>query len=233
MSYTEYLIQDFQTLIQPLVGLSVSLPWKGIGSAVFLELGDLAPLKSTRQYHNEGDACIAVEWDWRVEAESIVLYGSSNSRPAIATGIAALRGTTIQKLSIEGKVPELVVQFSNGHCLRSMAMLPDAPVWSIKLPDKTWIHAKDGGLLVGDCALGTTETEIAIFALAERTASRWGIPIVEPKRGACADCFSFVPIDGDGHFLDYGACIAESGPLDGHIVSLNSGCPSFLHKEGT
>src|SRR5438876_852462 len=79
--------EEFQELIQPLLGLTVSLPWKGYGSAIFLELGSLAPLESQRRHHNKGEACVSVEWDWRVEAEAEVLYGSSNSRPKIEAGI--------------------------------------------------------------------------------------------------------------------------------------------------
>ena len=51
--------EAFQELVQPLIGLTVSLPWKGYGSAIFLELGALAPLESPHQRHNEGEACIA------------------------------------------------------------------------------------------------------------------------------------------------------------------------------
>src|SRR5882724_10666570 len=79
-------IEEVQTLIRPLIGLVVSLPWKGYGSAIFLELGRLAPLEYPRQRHNEGEACISVQWDWRVESKTKVLYGSSNSGPNIEEG---------------------------------------------------------------------------------------------------------------------------------------------------
>jgi len=223
--------EEFQELIRPLVGLAVSLPWKGYGSAIFLELGSLAPIESQRRHHNEGEACVSVEWDWRVEAESEVLYGSSNSRPKIEAGILSLQGATVQALSVVGQVPELVVQFSNGHCLRSMVMVTGNPEWSIKLPDGRWVYAKSGCLLVGTGEASTSEEEQAAFALAERTAARWGTPNVEPKLGSCAHCAFFVPLDGEGHLLDYGGCIAESGPFDGRIVERSSGCPAFIRDE--
>ena len=224
-------IEDFQVLIQPLVGLTVSLPWKGYGSAIFLELGKLAPLKPPRQRHNEGDACISVEWDWRVESGATVLYGSSNSRPKIASGISALQGKTIQSLAVVGQIPELIVHFSNGHCLRSMVMVTGDPEWSIKLPDGRWVYAKAGSLLMGDGATITTKEEQAVFALAEHTAARWGVPIAEPKRGSCENCASFEPLDGEGHLLDYGVCIAIAGAFDGRVVNRTSGCPSFSSNE--
>jgi hypothetical protein len=223
--------EDFQALVQPLLGLVVSLPWKGYGSAIFLELGALAPLESQRRRNNKGEACISIEWDWRVEAEGTVLYGSSNSRPKIESGIHSLQGTTIQALTVVGQVPELVVQFSNGHCLRSMVMATGNPKWSIKLTDGRWVYAEGSHLLVGSGTASTTEEEETTFAIAERTASRWGTPSVESKRGSCASCVSFVPLDGEGHLLDYGCCMANSGPFDGRVVARNSGCLSFTTNE--
>ena len=199
-------------LVQPLIGLTVSLPWKGYGSAIFLELGELALLDSGRQHHNKGQACISVEWDWRVEAEETVLYGSSNSGPEIESGIVALRGTTIHGLSVVGQVPELRVQFSNGHRLCSMVMVSGDPEWSIRLPDGRRAYPKGGRLLVGNGASRITEEEESAFALAERAASRWGIPAAEPRRGSCANCISFVPLDGNGHY----STMAPVSQLEAH-----------------
>ena len=80
-------IEEFTVLAQRLEGLTVALPWKGYGSAIFLELGELTPIESKRRHHAVGEACISVEWDWRVENDVSVLYGSSNSRPEIERGI--------------------------------------------------------------------------------------------------------------------------------------------------
>ncbi len=225
---------EFDALVQPLVGLTVALPWKGYGSAIFLELGQLSPLQSRQQTSNEGEACISVTWDWRVESGSSVLYGSSNSRPRIGHGIRSLMNAKIHGLSLVGEVPELAVHFSNGHCLRSMAMISGDPMWSIKLPSGEWLCARAGALLIGNSTRGITEQEKEALALAERTAKRWGVPNAEPAQGQCANCASFVQLDGDGHFIDYGACVESSSPLDGRAVNRSSGCPFFTaHKKGS
>lgn len=39
---------EANVLIKSLVNMPVSLPWKGIGSAVFFELGELAEIKRPR-----------------------------------------------------------------------------------------------------------------------------------------------------------------------------------------
>lgn len=223
--------KDFQTLTQPLIGLAVSLPWQGYGTAIFLELGELTPtVPGRRLRYALGEACIAVEWDWRIEAGNAVLYGSSSSRPTIASGIGPLKGKTIDSMSLVGQVPELVVRFSNGHCLRSMVMTAGDPQWSVRQPSGDYLRAKAGALFEGDGVASATEQEEAAFALAEQTAGRWGVPAAEPKRGACADCASFVYLDGEGHLLEYGVCQSAAGPFDGRVVKRGSGCPCFSSR---
>jgi len=219
--------EAFHKLVKPLVGLPVSLPWPGHGSAIFLELGALAPLKVPRQRYNEGEACIWVEWSWRFEARSSVAFGSSSSGPRIDAGLQALRGATVQALTAIGAVPELVVQFSNGARLRTMVMLAGHPQWKIRLQDGRYVRAKRGHFVVGTGGPSTSPEEKAAFARAHRAEARWGVPGVEPKGGSCADCAFYVRLDSDGHLLDYGACSAEGGPLDGRVVRRNSGCPAF------
>jgi hypothetical protein len=205
--------QQFEDQTRPLIGLPVSLPWKGYGSAVFFELGDRSPLESKRAHHNKGAACISIEWDWRVEAGGTVLYGSSNSRPRIEAGIRALQSETIDSMSVAGQVPELVVRFSNGHCLKSMVMVTGDPEWSIRTLDGQWIYVRDGKIQSGDGTSAASTHDEAIFAVAERASIRWGVPASEPMAGQCSACVSFVALDGEGHLLDYGCCAAEASPL--------------------
>jgi hypothetical protein len=214
-------------MARPLVGLTVSLPWKGYGSAIFLELGRLTPPTSPRRHHGRGEACIAVEWDWRFEAGSEILYGSSNSGPEIESGINSLRDATIDGIALSGQVPELTVGFSNGHCLRSMSMVAGHPRWSVKRIDGRWAYSKDGKLLVGTGGSSLTAEEESAAAMAEGTAKRWGVPASEPKGGFCSDCQSFVPIDGDFDLLDYGVCVQVASPFDGRVVNCGSGCSHF------
>lgn len=221
-------IEVFTKLVEPLVGLTVALPWKGFGSAIFLELGKLQPVESTRRDHTQGEACVSIEWNWRVEQASSVLYGSSNSGPRIQRGIAGLQGLTIAGLSITGQVPELTVTFTNGSILRSMVMLTGNPEWSIKLPDGRWVFARAGQLHLGQGSSDTSEEEEKAFNLAESTAARWEIPLAQPALGHCLRCTWFVPIDGQGHLLDYGVCTSGTSPFDGKAVNCASGCPAYV-----
>ena len=195
---------------------------------MFFELGKLTQSISPRGRALVGAARICVEWDWRVEATTAVLYGSSNSRPVIANGIAALQGTTVQAVTVDGEIPELVIQFSNGHRLRSMVMVTGDPEWRIKLAEDQWIYAQHGELFIGEGAeaTSTAATEIA-SARAEQAVARWGMPTTASRQGNCLDCASYVPLDGDGPMLDYGCCTAALSPFDGKVVASRSGCTEF------
>lgn len=219
-------ITEFETLVQPLIGLTVALSWKGYGSTVFLALGELTLADSKWGRRADGEACISVEWDWRVERGATVLYGSSSSGPQIERGICGLQGSTVEGISVVGAVPELTVSFSGDYCLRSMLMTAGDPRWSVKVQDGRWIYARGGELLVGAGEPDVSEAETQAFAVAERTAARWGNPLAEPVRGECRQCISFVPIDGEGRLLDYGVCISSESPFDGKAVKCTSGCPA-------
>jgi len=223
-----YSTEEFQRLVQPLIGLPVSLPWKGYGSAIFLELGVLTAPKSPRLSKSNGEAGINVYWDWRVEFETKIAFGSSDSGPMIAEGISGLQGEKVESLAVEGQVPELVVGFSAGLHLRSMRMGRGQPQWAILLPDGNYVGARKGQLYVGKGTMEISQEEADAYNLATLTVKRWGDAISEPKKGSCRDCNSFVRIDGHGAFLDYGVCVSESSPFDGRAVSGGSGCPSFI-----
>lgn len=226
-------LESFHERTLPLMGLEVSQPWCGYGSAIFLELGELLPAKSQRTRYARGQACISVKWDWRVEAQGVVLYGSSNSYPSIAEGISALRGATVTSIAVAGQVPELVVHFSNGHCLKSMVMVTGDPQWSIRVSDQQRIRACGADMECGD---GTgfeslSPHEQATFDLAEQANLRWGQPESAPAMGRCAACTSFIPLDGPGYWLDWGCCAAPASPFDGKAVARTSGCPAFRGVE--
>jgi hypothetical protein len=215
--------------IQTLIGLPVSLPWKGYGSAIFLELGELDQrLSGQRRTREEGDACIHFDWDWRCETGNTVLFGSSSSRPAIERGIRTLHGSKVFSIAVNGKVPELSIEFSNGSRLITAAMLPNGSEWSIRFGEGLYLSAEKGTLLLGQgVEAGLTHEEEMEFEHAEETAKRWGCPIVEPQRGSCQDCIWMRSIDGDANFLDYGVCTSIESPMDGRVVNGRSGCAAF------
>lgn len=225
--------EDFVTLISPLLGLPVSHPWRGYGSSIFLELGDLQPPDYPHLSQPNGEACIVVDCEWRVSDNDKILFGSSNSGPQIDKALSRLSGLLIKKMDLFATPPELSVGFSNGNTLQSMAMVSGRPRWSIKIPDGNYLFYENSSFVraAGDEPLGVlTEEENEIMNWADKTASRWGKPSVEPKLGDCVNCRYFVQLDGEFDFLDYGICTIPDGPLDGHAVNVSSGCPKHIER---
>ncbi len=210
-----------------LAGMRVSRPWKGHGSAIYLELGELSEVPIFRRGRVTGEACISIEWDWRLEFSSSIVGGSSSSNPEIHELLKLLREATITSIEIVGQVPEIAVRLSTGHILRSMAMIQGDPHWSIKTHNGNWLYVKDSLLCVGDGAQEAPEFEIEAFEIAESAALRWGTPAAAPELGKCTDCRFYVALDGTGHLLDYGCCTSHNSPLDGRAVYFTSGCAAF------
>ncbi len=223
---------DFTAETKPLLGSRVGHAWKGYGSAIFLELGNLTPPKSERLIHSSGDWCIAIEWDWRVELGSSVLFGSSNSGAEIAERISDLVGSTIQSIQTFGEVTELLVSLSTGHRIRTTVMVTGDPEWSIKLAENEWLYVTDGELKKGEGITTNKPEEMQAYDYEARTAKRWATPTVEPASGSCFQCSSFVRLDGHADLLDYGVCTAPDSCLDGRAVNRASGCPQFKAEEG-
>ncbi len=223
----------FNSLTRSILGMEVTLPWKGHASAVFLELGRLTP-REGRQRHDEGQACIWLVWEWRVEKRARILYGSANSDPEIDDSIRGLRGTKIRALRLAGQIPELVIELSNGQRVQTMTMWTGDPEWNIRLPDRTYLSVKAGALCISDGDADEsdimTNKESAVFALADACLSRWGKPAFKPKAGNCANCGYYVRLDGTGRMLDYGVCAESRSPFDGRVVNRESGCPMFAGK---
>jgi hypothetical protein len=218
---------DLQPFTTALIGLPVSRVSNGCGSAIFLQLGRLREERLRDRCALVGEAGIGVEWDWRIECGTRIVGGSSTSRPAIQMCLEALVGARIESIEFEGPIRELVVRFSTGHILRTMAMFPDDPQWTIRSTADDVLHACDGELVVGGGFDPLPEYWLAASDLAESTAQRWGQPEVAPVGERCGECRWFVRLDGTGHFLDYGCCAGAASPRDGRVVHQGSGCPAF------
>ena len=228
----EKILDNFQYYIDDLVGLPVSLAWKGYGSQIYLEIGKLAPLNK-KQNHRCGEACISIGWDWRVEKGSEILFGSSNSGPEINNRLKTLENAVIKSINITKIIPEIEVGFSNNLRLMSMLMLNDNPDWSIKTLTKEWVYPKKGAIYIGDGTSVLSEKEEARLKLSELAAKRWDVPKDQEITGNCTDCHFYAPIDGEGCLLDYGVCLNENSVFDGRIINLKSGCRFFVGINGT
>jgi hypothetical protein len=133
--------------------MKVSSVWRGHGSAVFLELGALRKRhfrrpgeESTRLRKDKGEATVMVEWSWRIERARSIAVGSWSTERRINSGIKALLGARVVGISLEGRLPELVISFTGARWLQSFMTAEGQPQWAVKLPDFTWLRVRKGRL---------------------------------------------------------------------------------------
>jgi hypothetical protein len=223
-------IDVFNNLVSPLIGKTVSLPWKGYGSALFLEIGELQPLEYDRQIYPSGEACLMPNFEWRIEDADKIICGSSDSLPKIDESIKLLQGLIIKAIILNDKIPELNISFSNGFMLRTMSMYAGEPEWYIKCLNGKILSIKNGSLVQTDSDSAPDELsdeEKVYEQLTEKTVERWGVLLLEPVGGNCNNCKYFVCLNGNYYLLDYGVCISDSSQYDGRVVNRLSGCPDF------
>ncbi|WP_420128080.1 hypothetical protein [Longimicrobium sp.] len=153
--------EQFHALTRPLVGMPVSHTWRGAGSAVCLELGELTTFTRTVRKLGEvefvqGEASLMVYWSWRVESPGAIQFGSWSEDPRITRGIASLEGHTILDVQLEGRLPELVLTLDGKRWLHSFMTAEGQPEWSIRMLDNAWL-----GVIRGHVYRNASRSELA------------------------------------------------------------------------
>ena len=211
-----------------LKGLRIARAWKGYGSAIGLELGLLTEWTSPRGHvHKVGQASLFVEWDWRVEDQAGIVFGSSEGGPLLTRRIPELNGRVIERIEVAGQVPELRVTLTGGWTLQTMAMVAGDPQWSLRTLEGAFLHVRTGRLTTETEPAETSPFEIAELERAEHTAKRWLMQQREARAQQCEDCRAFVRLDGQGALLDFGCCSSARSPFDGRVVHRAAGCEAF------
>lgn len=134
---------EFHDLTRSFLGLEFSRPWRGHGTALFIEVG---PLLHTykRTNHPKADRGLEFGWCWRVESSRSILYGSSSGDRRINNGIASLAGLTIEGISLRGRLSGLCVHLSGGRLVTSFEASESQPDWSVFLTDGSWLTVRRG-----------------------------------------------------------------------------------------
>ena len=149
---------EFLVLVQPLLGLPVTRTWRGHGSAIFLEIGELT--ETTRQRGDgtkysiiKGEYTLMIEWSWRVERLRSIWFGSFNTKREIENRLEKLVGLTIESIGVECRLPEIVVALSNKKRVHSFTTSDGQPDWILffnnsGIPDdsRQWIFSHHGHL---------------------------------------------------------------------------------------
>jgi hypothetical protein len=148
--------EQFRELTLPMIGLPVSRAWRGYSSALFLEIGvlteEIIPGRvDSPKVSQVGQFGISLNWHWRVERPRSIYFGSMDDDKAIDAKLGKLQQATIRAVDVEGRLPELAVQLSNGLYVRSFAMAEGQPEWCMFLNTRgsplSWLASERGRLV--------------------------------------------------------------------------------------
>ena len=80
------------------IGMPISHVWRGHGSALFIELGALAPRTSRDGSAGEpqGEAGVMIEWSWRIEDGPSIACGSWSDENLWSPTFARLIGSIVE-----------------------------------------------------------------------------------------------------------------------------------------
>lgn len=135
----------FDELTCGIIGMPVSKTWKGHGTAIFLEFGNLKKVDSEKY---EGyEASLMLEFDWRVENARSIDFGSLHSERKIQNGIKEFIGKLVTEIKIEGRLPEIILLLDKNKWIRSFTLYEGQPLWTLFLPDGSWLCVSNGKLI--------------------------------------------------------------------------------------
>ena len=94
-----------------------------------------------------------IQWSWRVERLRSIWFGSWNSQREIDNRLEKLVGLTIEDISVEGRLPEIVVSLSNKIWVHSFMTTDGQQQWDLFFNDgdipndsRQWIFSDRGHL---------------------------------------------------------------------------------------
>lgn len=131
---------DPRQFLDALKGKVVSHVWRGYGSALFVEFGELTQRKrkNGEDGNPDGELSLMVEWSWRVERKKSILGGSWSSEKKWAGMFKRIIGATVTEVEVFGHVPEIAVSLSNGLRIVSFMTAEGQPAWAVIAHKPNW-----------------------------------------------------------------------------------------------
>jgi hypothetical protein len=126
-------VSTFVTYRQQILGLPISAIWRGHGSTIFLEIGQLYPVKrkSGENGNPTGEYTVMLEWSWRIESQTSIIGGSWSDEEGWQTLFNSLLGRTVLDISVFGRLPELSLVLSGEKYVLSFMTAEGQPSWSV------------------------------------------------------------------------------------------------------
>jgi hypothetical protein len=145
----------FEALAASLSGQPISYLWRGYGSAVFIEFGDLKPTtkRDGSPGHPKGQVSLGVEWSWRIEDDASIISGSWSEEELWEPSFDKLRDARVEGLTLFGGLPEIELLTSQGARFVSFSTTDGQPRWHLvdrRKSPANWFSVRQGRLHLGD-----------------------------------------------------------------------------------
>lgn len=147
--------KEFDAFAETLVGLRINHVWRGYGSAIFIEIGNLSP-RSKRDGspgNPQRDVSLGVEWSWRIEDERSILCGSWSEEDRWEPALDLLREAQIARCELFGALPEVMISTETGYRFLSFSTTDGQPQWHLvdrRNGPARWFTIREAQLYLGD-----------------------------------------------------------------------------------
>ena len=141
-----------ESFLNGVIGQRVSRVWRGVGSAIFLDLGTLS-LQQRRDgsfMSVAGEQTLMIQWSWRISDENSILLGSWSDEDNWEDCLQRLVGSRVESAEIFGELPEILVHLSCGRRVASFMIADGQPSWALiyREPNIGTLCVNDGKLVV-------------------------------------------------------------------------------------
>ena len=145
----------FQAFATSLIGLSISHVWRGYGSALFIEIGELSPRtrRNGSPGNPEGEVSLGVEWSWRIEDKAAIRCGSWSEEELWEPALDMLRDKRVERCELFGALPELILTTVDGTRFLTFSTTDGQPQWHLvdrREGSARWFTVREGRLHLGD-----------------------------------------------------------------------------------
>lgn len=113
--------------------MPVSDVWRGAGSAIYIEFGNLTPTtkRDGSPGQPNGELTLMIEWSWRISDNRAVLAGSFSDQADWLEILTALVGSSVIAVELFGELPEILISLSCGKRVASFMTADGQPEWAI------------------------------------------------------------------------------------------------------